>query len=102
MLVEVQSGVRRGEDPWELVAADRRPPAKELRRRYLINRSTKRGVDETHPATYLRRDVCLQLGAPVPAIEMTRAQVDAIQSELGPHRQAMRNDLRDLALTRRS
>lgn len=102
MLVEVQSGVRRGEDPWELVAADRRPPAKELRRRYLINRSTKRGVDETHPATYLRRDVCLQLGAPMPAIEMTRAQVDAIQAELGPHRQAMRNDLRDLALTSRS
>ena len=93
-----RSAVRRREDVWTALAAAPRPSERELRRLRRESELTGHQVDDTHPPTHLRALLVAAVDVRTPTVVVDAARAQAIEAELQPVRERLREALTDSLL----
>lgn len=91
----VRSAVRRREDVWTALATAPHPPERELRRLQRESELVGHQADHTHPPTHLRVQLAASTDAATPLVVVDAARAAALENELQPVREQLREGLTD-------
>ncbi|MGN6612749.1 MAG: M48 family metallopeptidase [Angustibacter sp.] len=91
----VRSAVRRREDVWTALATAPHPPQHELRRLQRESELVGHQADDTHPPTHLRAQLVADATVTAPAVVVDASRAAALEAELQPVRERLREVLTD-------
>ena len=91
----VRSAVRRREDAWTALATAPHPPQRELRRLQRESELVGHQADDTHPPTHLRAQLAADATVTAPVVVVDTARAAALEVELQPAREHLREGLTD-------